>query len=720
MAGADAKFERFLARFARQVESLAEGGITLIGSFPEGGPLTDSQLVPINASAVGADGVTLLEAAFALGVFAALPSPAVVDIEKAWTAYEALGKPPGSDAVRAALLRGRLRLQGTDGVRGTVALEAQGNPVLHFGRTSELTPGLVEILCYSFGRMARKAGKARRGAKVIAAEDGRDAATGGRLRAAMKAGLKGAGLTVVDLAVAPTPAVPFAQARLGAPLGVALTASHNPASQNGVKFFIDGFKMLPEGPAGDYALSAVAYNTANETRRLVEEGAVEDGTGVLEAFVDFIVANLPARAAETLAGRRIVFDPANGAFADIGQKVFEKMGLAVTSVNCEPRGGNINKGGGVAELEGSRVITAGQASGSPALSSVAAVLEHAASAGEAAYGLILDGDGDRGYLVAAPGGGEAFVVDGDAEAFILAEHLRRSGGIGDAEAAQFDFIGTVESDLMLFREVNARLGLKTDVGCVGDKWLSRSFLAGRGLAVGEEVSGHVLWPLYADGPGGVRRPVLAGNGLLTTLSVLAAALGLGLSPDRMARPFVEGTFVTRYTYNVNKALFFPGSRAWNADLDCISQALDGAAGQGFARWRVIERLDEPDMLYVGLEDEAGALAGAVFVRNSGTENKTAVYARGSKSLEPVLARVCLVLWKMHRRTLKDAGSPLARVEAAALDALSGGPLSEEELASRVEAVLGGLAAPETTSAVLYGMRKEGLVEFSGGRIASLV
>jgi phosphoglucosamine mutase len=709
----------YMDKVRGELNALKDRGIVLIGSFPEGGPLYDPELGPLNISALGDRGVQILGRAMSAGVLKSLQGTAVIDVDKAASAYAALGIPYDKDAIRRSLLQGRLRLQGTDGVRGPVALATEGNPVLHFGRTGHITPELVEVLCYAFGAMARQAGLLQETAKVIAAEDGRDAATGGRFYAAMKSGLCAAGLTVVDLGVAPTPAVPFAQVRLGARLGVALTASHNPSSQNGVKFFIDGYKVLPEGPAGDYALSAFAYIAADEGFKVIEKGAVEDGSDIVDAFADFLVANLPAGSKEALAGLDIVFDPANGAFANVGRKVFAGLGLAVESVNNDPKGFNINQGGGVAELEGRRTITAAEAQGSPALASVAAILAHSKHAGRLVYGLIMDGDGDRGYLVAAPRGEEALVVDGDAEAFVIARWLRESKGISDAEAPLCHFVGSVESDLVAFGEARARLGLATDIAAVGDKWLVSGFREGRKLAVGEEVSGHVLWPVYAAAADGTVRAILAGNGLLTSLTALVASVRLGLSPAELARPFPEGAFVTRYTYNVNKSLFFPGSSAWNEDLRAISQTLDEDRGRSFAAWRVIEKGEEPDMLYVGLFDARDELNAAVFVRNSGTENKTGVYARGTKSMEPVLERLCLLLWKMHRRSLKDQARREYMVETAVLKALEAGPRLQSDISDGVVASLSEPIAPETLDAVLFGMRKEGLIGFDAGRIARL-
>ena len=309
------------------------------------------------------------------------------------------------------------------------------------------------------------------------------------------------------------------------------------------------------------------------------------------------------------------------------------------------------------------------------------------------------------------------MADGDAIAFVLARDLLESGAIRDDECSQWEFVGTVESDLELFGHVERLLGFSTRIVCVGDKWLVEGFRQGSRLAVGQEVSGHILWPMYTKGPDGSGSSILSGNGLLTALSALVAARRRRLSPGELAEPFEGGAFLTMYTYNVNKALFFSGSRAWQEDVKAAGAALDDAVGEGFESWRIQERAEEPDMLYIALEDAGGAPVGAVFARNSGTENKTGVYARGRKSLEPLLRNVCLTLRGIHQRMLKDVESPGWEIETAVLEALKDGPLAPEGLGEPVRERIGHGIGGKVLDAVLFGMRKEGLIEFVEGRIA---
>ena len=711
MDNAPDTFDGLLGPNSATISRLKASGITLIQSFPP----TGKPLAPGAAA--------FLQHAFNSVAFDSLPSPAVIDAERAAVAWNALGRSAGPGVLRQALLRGRLRLQGTDGVRGLVNMEVDAgpteNPILRFGRTSEITYDLMYTLCFAFGALAKAAGVATAGSRVILANDSRDRATGWRLVGAAKRGFSDAGLSVLDLGVAPTPAVPFAQAATGVRLGASITASHNPSNQNGIKFFVDGFKVLPEGPLGDYALSAAAWDAAQRGIPPYREPVCEDASGLLDAFADFIVANVPDGAAQDLRGLDILVDCANGAFAGIVRIVSVRLGIFVDPVNRYPLGVNINLGGGVAQLEGRDKVSFAETRATSAFGSMHTLLNRVNSSGRPCYAVVLDGDGDRGYLAFSLDGQTASIVDGDAESFIIARYMRESGLIPPADAPRFEFVGTVESDLELFRAVHDRLALATTIGCVGDKWLVKGYREGRSLAIAEEYSGHVLWPAKAVTPSGAAE-VLSGNGLLTGLYALVAALRLGLSPAELSRPFPRGTFATRCVYNVNKALFFPGSAVWSAALECIKSALDTAPHAGFHSWRVIEMPDEPDMLYVGLQDERGALLGTVFVRNSGTENKTCIYARGVKSLELLLTALCEALWQLHRRTMKDFDCPAFKMETAVLAALERGPLGRDALAAAARPAIPGPFSSEDFDAVLYGMLKEGLLSRSGANFLRTV
>ena len=103
------------------------------------------------------------------------------------------------------------------------------------------------------------------------------------------------------------------------------------------------------------------------------------------------------------------------------------------------------------------------------------------------------------------------------------------------------------------------------------------------------------------------------------------------------------------------------------------------------------------------------------MRNSGTENKTGVYARGDASLERLLDEVCREVWLAHRETLKDTRSQAYLTELAILDALASGPADSAEIVRKVSSGERE-TSEEDVEAVLFGMRQEGLIRFSGGLV----
>ncbi|MFH1709390.1 MAG: hypothetical protein ABIF71_15940 [Planctomycetota bacterium] len=231
--------------------------------------------------------------------------------------YRARRREGGS--IAAGLAAARIRFMGTDGIRGRTAdgpvTGAGLDAVRLFQRQGVITPGLAHLLGRAF---ALQAG----GGTVVAGEDGRDRCQGGRLYAALVRGLAAGGLDVYDTGVIPTPAVPWSMAVRGIRAGVVLTASHNPANQNGVKFFLDGRKLLPDGPAGDFALSARMFRlAAGRGRPVPRAGRVQAAARAARvAFIAGIVECIQGRVRGPL-----LVDAANGAFSRLVRPVLARV-----------------------------------------------------------------------------------------------------------------------------------------------------------------------------------------------------------------------------------------------------------------------------------------------------------------------------------------------------------------------------------------------------------
>jgi phosphoglucosamine mutase len=323
---------------------------------------------------------------------------------------------------------------------------------------------------------------------------GRDPRTSGEfLESAVVAGLAGVGVDVLRLGVIPTPAVAFLTAEKSADLGVMLSASHNPAKDNGIKLFARGGFKLPD--AVEDEIEAKLGQPGKTVARTPNGGfgRVRDDGDSRERYLSHLLASLPAggpdgaarpaqraRAAQPLAGLRVVVDCAHGAASEVAPSLLRRAGADVIAIGAEPDGENINDGCGSTHLDVLR----------------AAVVEQRADAG-----IAHDGDADR--CLAVDAGGQ--VVDGDQIMAVLALGLKATGQLaGDTVVA------TVMSNLG-FRLAMKNAGITLVETAVGDRYVLEAMRAGNYVFGGEQ-SGHIIMLEHAT----------TGDGLLTALHLLAA------------------------------------------------------------------------------------------------------------------------------------------------------------------------------------------------------
>jgi len=633
--------------------------------------------------------------------------PCAIDIFQAAQLVRRQGIGPAQAARRS-----RVRYFGTDGVRGKVAADGEGvSPLNALVQDGLFTPGLCKLLSTALVIYKAPTGSPT----VVVAEDGRDAFAGREYARAVIGAFTHLGCSVIDLGVAPTPLVPAACAMLGAQLGASITASHNPANQNGIKFFHRGRKLLPEPE--DYALSAYAFLARLEG--LPDEvsggGVTERAPGPL--LSSYIRAALPADALAALGDAAFVVDCAHGAFAPYAAVIFDELGLTAEIINADMMGENINRDSGVAYIEGAEMMASDEIDGQIAL--VSATRELARSESKRVFGIALDGDGDRGLILLYDAEADAVrVIDGDKLGYLLAREWSPA-------AAGRIFAGTVESDLAVFAAVR-ELGVETAMTPVGDKWLSSEPDVADRLLVGEEASGHLVWrvelPAESGGPGGAggTGEVITGNGILTGLLGAAAIIKADLSAARAARPFEPGVCSTLYTYFVEKARLYRDSAVWQADLKTAGAELTSLIEAGTlpagAVITPVEFENDPDMLYLEIA-AGGSPVGAVFVRNSGTENKTATYARGAAEYASGLARMAEAINRSHIATMKDNRLPEAAAGDAVAEALGrSGRLTQAEAA---EVAAGhGVTGEADLAALLFALGKEGRTKRDGEYLVS--
>jgi phosphoglucosamine mutase len=379
------------------------------------------------------------------------------------------------------------RLFGTDGVRGVAGSDL----------TARLAMGLAAAAAGVLGDSGEFSAAAKAGRRPVAVV-GRDPRVSGEfLEAAVVAGLAECGVDVLRLGVIPTPAVAYLISPLGADLGVMLSASHNPAPDNGIKFFSRGGFKLPD--AIEDAIEERLRGTAGCAAPARGFGRVREAPEARERYLGHLISTLNGSedAAATngppLAGLRVVVDCAHGAAHDIAPEAFRRAGAEVTAIGAEPNGLNINEGCGSTHLE----------------ALVAAVV-----AGGADAGIAHDGDADRCLAVTADGQ----VVDGDQIMAVLAMELK------DAERLPGDtVVATVMSNLG-FHHAMRDAGIHVALTAVGDRYVLEAMKSG-GYVLGGEQSGHIIMLDHAT----------TGDGLLTGLHLLAASRRRGLALSELVK-----------------------------------------------------------------------------------------------------------------------------------------------------------------------------------------
>ena len=362
------------------------------------------------------------------------------------------------------------RLFGTDGVRGIAG-------------SAELSPELALRLGHAAAALA--VARTGRRPRAVVGRDPRRSGT--MLEAALTAGICAAGGDVVHLGVVTTPAVALLTKLSGADLGVMISASHNPAEYNGIKFFSgDGYK-LPD--AEEDRLAELALGPAD-----LDDRPTGSGVGTVsqaQELVERYLAHLAATGAP-LHGMRLVVDCGHGAAYQLSPEVLRRLGAEVITINVEPDGMNINDGCGSTD---------------PAALQ-RAVLHYAADAG-----IAHDGDADR--CIAVDELGE--VVDGDQIMAICARDLHSRGLL-----RQGTLVVTVMSNLGLTLAMQAA-GIKLVSTRVGDRYVLEAMLKD-GYNLGGEQSGHVIFLDHNT----------TGDGILTAVQLLSVAARSGKPLSELA------------------------------------------------------------------------------------------------------------------------------------------------------------------------------------------
>lgn len=354
------------------------------------------------------------------------------------------------------------RLFGTDGIRG----EANRPPM-----DAATALALGQAVAY----VLRRPGHTTR---IVIGKDTR--ISGYMLESALEAGITSMGGEPYLVGVMPTPGVAFLTRSMRADAGIAISASHNPYQDNGMKVFAGtGYKLSDEQEAAveELVLNGGLAGLLPPAREMGHARRLDDAQG---RYVAFLKETFPRSL--TLEGLKVVVDVANGATYRVAPAVFSELGAEVTVIHNTPNGLNINHRCGSQHTE---------------------ALRHAVVAEGAHVGLAFDGDGDR--LIAVDEKGRQ--VTGDQILLACALMLK-----AESRLANDLVVSTVMSNLGL-RRACRKYGLRHHEAQVGDRNVLEDLLRLGGVLGGED-SGHVIFLEHHS----------TGDGILTALQLLAAML----------------------------------------------------------------------------------------------------------------------------------------------------------------------------------------------------
>lgn len=360
---------------------------------------------------------------------------------------------------------------GTDGIRGEA--------------NRELTLDLALKLGYALGYYLKKQNPNKQ-IKVILGTDTR--VSGYMLRSALFAGLTSVGVNIDFVGVIPTPGVAYITRAKKADAGIMISASHNPAKDNGIKIFnADGYKLADDieeeiekimDSYDDLATTALAGDEVGRFKYVIDEYLM---------YRNYLVSTV----ATDFRGMKIVIDSANGAAYRIAKDVFLDLGAEIVSINDVPNGHNINVKCGSTDTE---------------------ILSKVVVGYQADLGLAYDGDADRLMAVDRYG----TVVDGDKIIAILALNMKKQKQLNDNRV-----VTTVMSNMGLekYLENNGIIMIRAGVG---DRYVLE-MMKKEGINIGGEQSGHVILSDYST----------TGDGILTSIKLVEALKQNNASLDEM-------------------------------------------------------------------------------------------------------------------------------------------------------------------------------------------
>jgi len=342
-------------------------------------------------------------------------------------------------------------LFGTDGIRGSAG-----------SADSLLNPKLVQEIGVATGIIFKSQ------SHILIGRDTRK--SGVEIEQALIAGLTSAGVNVTLIGVIPTPGLAHLVLTREADAAIMITASHNPASDNGIKIFGSNGQKIPDEVEQEIE-KLIESNTEAETS---QKGLVVTDDNGRNDYITYLLSTISI----SLSGIKVVVDCAHGSASTYAPEVLKGAGAEVIVIGASPDGENINQDCGSTHLE---LLTA-------------KVLQSGAD-----LGIAHDGDADRALLIDGLGN----LVDGDALLALLALSAKRKG-----ELPGNKIVATVMSNLGFLKKMEKE-GILVEVAQVGDRYVLEQMLAHE-IFYGGEQSGHII----------LRKFATTGDGILTALQIL--------------------------------------------------------------------------------------------------------------------------------------------------------------------------------------------------------
>jgi len=412
---------------------------------------------------------------------------------------------------------------GTDGIRGEA--------------NKELTVDIATRLGFALAYHLKKKRPANQ--KYIDVVIGSDTRISGyMLRSALMAGLSSMGIRITYVGVLPTPAVAYLTRLKNADAGIMISASHNPAKDNGIKIFRSNGKKLSDEV--ELKLEALMDNYKEISKECMAGDKV--GKVIMEDDDYFLYRDyLLSLVKGDFSGIKIILDAANGSAFKIAREVFSRLGAEIVSINDLPNGTNINVKCGSTHPEILAKVVVGYS---------------------ADIGLAYDGDADR--LIAVDRFGN--IIDGDKIIAILALDLKAKGKLVDNEV-----VTTVMSNMGLEKYLESH-GIDLIRSNVGDRYVIAE-MRKRGLNLGGEQSGHIIMSDYNT----------TGDGVLVSLKLVEALRDCGKYIDELVTEIKDWPQVL-----INVKVHRDKKNTWNQN-DAINEIIEKKTKEMHGQGRVLVR-----------------------------------------------------------------------------------------------------------------------------------